>query len=156
VHDYAEDAGVHGDEEPVGVLEEGVGKKVWYALVMLKDVASWRHVSPSIILKKSPHAHRVSEEVLSTSDTQCLEWEITYHTGLKFLIAICTADWRCGCGWMNRSGLTFPLACGMLDIAGDALPKTDCTMDEIRTLESRDFYKQCYRIDDGIPRSILS
>jgi hypothetical protein len=35
VHDYAEDAGVHGDEEPVGVLEGGVGKKVWYALMML-------------------------------------------------------------------------------------------------------------------------
>lgn len=70
--------------------------------------------------------------------------EITYHTGLKFLRAIFTADSRCGWGSMNRSGLTFPLACGMLGVGRDmhryALPKKG-SKDKETALATSDVYK---------------
>lgn len=72
------------------------------------------------------------------------------QTGEKFLSAICSADCRCGSGWMNCSGPTFPLACGMLGIAGSALPKRDFTMLATELLEPFEVYKRYCRADDGI------
>lgn len=66
---------------------------------LMDSGASWVCVLSSIILKKYSKACKVFEEVwTAASDMECSDWEIMYHTGLQFLIAICTADWRCGCG----------------------------------------------------------
>lgn len=76
----------------------------------------------------------------------------TYHTGLKFFIAICTADWRCGCGSMNRSGLTFPLACGMMAVGVVfAIQKTVQRIEEEALEDPQRSINNNAILDDGIP-----